>query len=456
MTKLFRTKAVSTTQESKFKRCLTSVDLTLLGVGAIIGAGVFVLTGIAAATKAGPAIMICYLLAGMACAFSALSYAELATCIGGCGSAYGYAYAGFGELVAWIIGWDLLMEYGIACSAVAIGWSAYIDNALAAIGVHIPHALSISPFQGGIVDLPAMIIILILTALLAMGIRHSARFNKIMVLIKVAAIALFISVAIPHVNLANWHPFAPFGWPGIASGAAVIFFAYIGFDAVSTAAEECINPQRDLPRGILASLAICTIVYIVVAGLLTAITSYKNLNISSPVAQVLLHLGYNWAAGIIGLGAIAGLTTVILVMFYGLTRIIFAMSRDGLLPPVFAQVHPKTQTPVKVILVAGTIISLIAGFVPIENVAELVNIGTLAAFCLVCAGVAFMRFTKPNLPRPFKTPWSPLVPILGIVSCFYLMLHLAALTWEGFAIWTFIGLIIYFMYSRRHSALAKD
>ncbi len=455
MLNLLRTKAVTTQQNSPLKRCLTSVDLTLLGVGAIIGAGVFVLTGIAAATKAGPAIILCYLLAGMACAFAALSYAELATAIGGCGSAYGYAYAGFGELIAWIIGWDLLLEYSVACSAVAIGWSAYVNNSLTALGLPLPFSLMHPPAEGGIIDLPAALIIVLLTALLAIGISYSTRINKIMVFIKLAAIALFIGIALRHVNIAvNWHPFLPFGWPGIASGAAVIFFAYIGFDAVSTAAEEAINPQRDLPRGILASLAICTLVYMLVAGLLTAIAHYSTLNVSSPVSQVLLNLGYRWAGAIIALGAIAGLTTVILVMFYGLTRIMFAMSRDGLLPPVFSQVHTKTQTPIRVIIISGAIMALIAGFVPMEHVAELVNIGTLAAFCIVCAGVAVMRYTHPNLPRPFKTPLSPLLPILGILTCIYLMAHLSRLTWTGFTVWTLIGLVLYFSYSRRHSKLA--
>ena len=454
MLNLFRTKTIETQEHSPLKRCLTSVDLTLLGIGAIIGAGVFVLTGIAAATKAGPAIVLCYLLAGTACAFSALSYAELATSIGGCGSAYGYAYAGFGEIIAWIIGWDLLLEYGVACSAVAIGWSAYVNNSLTAIGLPLPKSLMAPPLEGGFIDLPATIIVLLLTALLAMGIRHSTRVNKMMVFVKLIAIALFIAIAVPHIDWANWHPFLPFGWKGIASGAAVIFFAYIGFDAVSTAAEEAINPRRDLPRGILASLAICTLVYMVVAGLLTAVAHYSTLNVSSPVSQVLLNLGYRWAGAVIALGAIAGLTTVILVMFYGLTRIMFAMSRDGLLPPIFSTVHPKTHTPMRVIVTSGIIIALIAGFIPMEHVAEFVNIGTLAAFCVVCAGVAIMRYTHPTLARPFKTPFSPLLPVLGIMACAYLMSHLSHITWIGFIVWTLLGLLFYFIYGFRYSKLA--
>lgn len=453
---LLRTKPINADMycDTGLKRCLGPWDLTLLGIGAIIGAGIFVLTGIAAATHAGPAIVLSFVVAGLACAFSALSYAELAACIGGCGSAYGYAYAGLGEIFAWIIGWDLILEYGVATAAVAIGWSGYFDNALAAAGVHLPGYLLKAPGDGGWINLPAAGIVLILAVLLAVGVRQSARFNAAMVLIKLAAIGTFIAVAAFNVNPANWTPFLPFGWGGVISGAALIFFAYIGFDAVSTAAEEAIDPPRDLPIGIIASLVVCTVIYMLVAGLLTGIAPYSTLNVSSPVADVLLRLGHTSAAAFIAAGAIAGLTTVMLVLYYGLTRVFLAMSRDGLLPPVFSAINRKTHTPVRVILASGVLIAAIAGFTPIGDVAELVNIGTLAAFVMVCGGVIVLRYTRPDLPRPFRTPFSPLIPALGIAFCVYLMASLPVLTWERFVIWLGIGMAVYFGYSRKRSVLA--
>lgn len=455
---LLRTKPINADMycDTGLKRCLGPWDLTLLGIGAIIGAGIFVLTGIAAATHAGPGIVLSFVVAGLACAFSALSYAELAACIGGCGSAYGYAYAGLGEIFAWIIGWDLILEYGVATAAVAIGWSGYFDNALAAAGVHLPGYLLKAPGDGGWINLPAAGIVLILAVLLAIGVRQSARFNAAMVLIKLAAIGTFIAVAAFNVNPANWTPFLPFGWGGVISGAALIFFAYIGFDAVSTAAEEALDPPRDLPIGIIASLVVCTVIYMLVAGLLTGIAPYSTLNVSSPVADVLLRLGHTSAAAFIAAGAIAGLTTVMLVLYYGLTRVFLAMSRDGLLPPVFSAINRRTHTPVRVILASGVLIAAIAGFTPIGDVAELVNIGTLAAFVMVCGGVIVLRYTRPDLPRPFRTPFSPLIPALGIAFCVYLMASLPQLTWERFVIWLAIGMAVYFGYSRKRSLLATD
>jgi APA family basic amino acid/polyamine antiporter len=454
---LLRTKAITVDHsacEITLRRVLGPVDLTLLGIGAIIGAGIFVLTGVAAATQAGPAIVLSYLVAGTACAFSALAYAELAAAIGGCGSAYGYSYAGLGEIVAWVIGWDLILEYGVATSAVAIGWSGYMDNALAATGLSLPEALQKGPWEGGLINLPAALIVLTLAVLLGVGVRESVRVNAVMVLVKLFAIAVFVAVSASNVSPSNWSPFMPFGWEGVMGGAALIFFAYIGFDAVSTAAEEARNPQRDLPIGILVSLAVCTLIYILVAGLLTAVVAYPSLNVGSPVADVMLRLGYPWAAGVIAAGAIAGLTTVMLVLYYGLTRIFLAMSRDGLLPPVFARLNPRTATPVRVILVAGLLMASIAGLTPIGDVAELVNIGTLAAFFLVCLGVVFLRYTHPDLPRPFRTPFSPLIPLLGAACCLYLAAQLPVVTWLRFGLWLGLGLIVYFGYSRRHSALA--
>ena len=453
---LLRTKPINADMycDTGLKRCLGPWDLTLLGIGAIIGAGIFVLTGIAAATHAGPGIVLSFVVAGLACAFSALAYAELAASIGGCGSAYGYAYAGLGEIVAWIIGWDLILEYGVATAAVAIGWSGYFDNALAAVGLHLPEYFLKAPSDGGWINLPAAGIVLTLAVLLAVGVRQSARFNAAMVFIKLAAIGTFIAVAAFNVNPANWTPFLPFGWGGVISGAALIFFAYIGFDAVSTAAEEAIDPPRDLPIGILASLVVCTVIYMLVAGLLTGIAPYTSLNVPSPVADALLHLGHTSAAAFIAAGAIAGLTTVMLVLYYGLTRVFLAMSRDGLLPSVFSAISRRTHTPVRVILASGLLIAAIAGFTPIGDVAELVNIGTLAAFVLVCGGVIVLRYTRPDLPRPFKTPFSPLIPALGIAFCLYLMASLPVLTWERFLIWLAIGMAVYFGYSRKRSVLA--
>ncbi len=449
---LLRIKSINSEHSSaSLRRCLTALDVTFLGIGAIIGAGVFVLTGIAAATKAGPAVSISYIISGMAALFAALSYAEMASSVGGCGSAYNYAYVSFGEIVAWIIGWALLLEYSVSVSAVAIGWSGYVNNALESIHLGLPKTLLINPLQGGLIDLPAFLIVILLSILLCIGVKASARFNSVIVLIKLLAIAIFIGVAIGNVHTANWHPFAPFGWNGIAQGAAIVFFAYIGFDAVSTAAEETLEPQRNLPIGIIISVFVCTLIYLLVAILLTGITPYYTLNVSSPVADSLLRIGYPLAAGVIALGAIAGLTTVMLVMYYGLTRVLLAMSRDGLLPVFFSKVHSRTQTPVTIILISGIIMACIAGFVPLSEAAAIVNIGTLAAFTLVCGGVMLMRMLQPDLPRPFKLPLYPLVPLLGMVFCIYLMLHLSPTTWKFFTGWLIGGMIIYFAYSRRHS-----
>lgn len=438
------------------KKCLTAVDLTLFGVGAIIGAGIFVLTGIAAATKAGPAITLSYVIAGFACGFAALAYAELAASVGGCGSAYNYAYTGLGEFFAWLIGWDLLLEYAVSVSAVSVGWSSYVNDFLISLKIHLPHVLMHSPLNGGIFNLPALLVVLALTGLLIVGVKESARFNNIMVAIKLSVIFLFIIIAAFNVNPSNWHPFMPYGWHGVMGGAALIFFAYIGFDAVSTAAEESAFPQRDLPIGIIMSLIICTVIYILVAGLLTGILPYPRLNVSSPISFALLQLGHRFAAGLIGAGAIAGLTTVMLVMYYGLTRVFLAMSRDQLVPVFFAKIHPSTHTPVRIILSCGVIIGLFSALVPIQDLAELVNIGTLAAFITVCVGVIVLRHTHPDLPRPFRTPLAPYTPFLGIVACLYLICSLPMITILRFVTWMILGLIVYFFYSRNHSKLGNS
>lgn len=452
--KMFRKKSYLQDQNNSLKRCLSATDLTLLGIGGIIGAGIFILTGVAAATHAGPAVSLSYAIAGFACLFAALCYAELAASIGGAGSSYNYAYVAFGEIIAWAIGWDLLLEYGLSICAVAIGWSGYVNNLLNAFGITIADYLTKSPSEGGIVNLPAILIICALSGIIALGVKFSAHVNKVIVAIKLLTIVFFIAIAVTHVNTNNWVPFMPFGWGGVISGAALVFFAYIGFDAVSTAAEETIRPERDLSIGIMTSLAICTAIYIIVAVLLTGIADYRSLNIASPVAEAILNLGYPLASGFIALGAIAGLTSVILIFIYGLTRIFYAISRDGLLPSYFAKIYPSTQTPLRIIFLVCIVTSIISGFFSLVEVASLVNIGTLAAFILVCAGVLILRITQPLAPRPFKTPFVPWFPILGILSCGYLMVSLPLLTWERFIIWMTIGLMIYFLYGAKRSKLS--
>ncbi|MCC2657348.1 MAG: amino acid permease [Panacagrimonas sp.] len=461
-----RTKPVAIDANTGLKRCLTAFDLTLLGIGCIIGTGIFVLSGVAAAQHAGPAIVLSFILSGTACGFAALCYAELASAVGGCGSAYGYAYAGIGEFVAWIIGWLLILEYAVATATVSIGWSGYLSSILDAFfGVRLPHAFISAPAEGGIANVPAMLIVMTLAGLLSWGVKESARFNGVMVFVKLATILAFIFIAGQHVNVDNWTPFIPervidehgeghYGLMGVTTAAALIFFAYIGFDAVSTAGEECVHPQRDLPIGILASLAICTVLYIVVSGILTGVVPYQQIDIKAPVAEAMSGLGVSWAKGAVATGAIFGITTVMLVLYYGLTRVVLAMSRDGLLPAAMARLNPNTQTPVRLILGSGVLISLVAGFFPIGKVAELVNLGTLGAFFLVCASVLIMRRTRPDLVRPFRVPFSPVVPILGMLFCAWLMVSLPLLTWMAFSVWFSVGMVVYFVYSRSHSTLA--
>lgn len=463
--KLFRTKAISDhSTNSGLKKCLTAFDLALLGIGCAIGTGIFVLTGIAAATQSGPAVVLSFIIAGIASAFAALSYAELASSIGGSGSAYGYSYVAFGEFIAWVMGWILLLEYGVGAAAVANGWAGYFVNTLANFSIHLPEALTKAPILGGLINLPAFAIIWVLTILLMIGVKESARFNNIIVIIKLSTIAIFITLASMHLNTNNWHPFMPFGWfstlengknIGVLAGASLVFFAYFGFDAVSTAAEEAKNPQRDLPIGLIASLTFCTIIYIIVSALLTGIVPYTELNVSSPVAFALTKIGYTWASTLVATGVLAGLITVLLVLLYGLTRILFAMSRDGLISPIFSEVNPDRQTPTKIILMCGAVVSIVAGFIPLGELAETVNIGTLASFIMVCVGVMVMRKRQPHLKRPFKNPWNPLIPVLGILSCGALMTFLPAVTWMRFGIWILIGIVIYFIYSMHHSKLNK-
>ena len=460
--KLLRTKAIEGHGHTGLKKCLSAFDLALLGIGCAIGTGIFVLTGIAAATQSGPAVVLSFIIAGVASAFAALSYAELAASVGGSGSAYGYSYVAFGEFIAWVMGWILLLEYGVGAAAVANGWSGYFINTLSNFNIVLPEALTKAPMLVGLINLPAFAIIWLLTILLMVGVKESARFNNIIVVIKLSTIAIFIALASLHLNTDNWHPFMPFGWfstledgknIGVLAGASLVFFAYFGFDAVSTAAEEAKNPQRDLPIGLLASLAFCTIIYIIVSALLTGIVPYSELNVSSPVAFALTKIGYTWASTLVATGVLAGLITVLLVLLYGLTRILFSMSRDGLISPVFSQVNPDRQTPTKIILMCGAIVSIVAGFIPLGELAETVNIGTLASFVMVCVGVIVLRKRQPHLKRPFKNPWNPLIPSLGILSCGALMTFLPAVTWMRFGIWILIGVVVYFVYSMHHSKL---
>ncbi|PPC92911.1 MAG: amino acid permease [Methylotenera sp.] len=459
---MLRTKPIVDHSGSGLKKCLTAFDLALLGIGCAIGTGIFVLTGIAAATQSGPAVIISFIIAGVASGFAALAYAELAASVGGSGSAYGYSYVAFGEFIAWVMGWILLLEYGVGAAAVANGWSGYFTGTLANFNIYLPEALTKAPMVGGIINLPAFAIIWTLTILLIVGVKESARFNNIIVVIKLSTIAIFIALSIGHLNTDNWQPFMPFGWfstmedgknIGILAGASLVFFAYFGFDAVSTAAEEAKNPQRDLPIGLLASLIFCTIIYIIVSGLLTGVVHYTELNVASPVAFALSKIGYTWSSTLVATGVLAGLITVLLVLMYGLTRILFAMSRDGLISPVFSEVNPDRQTPTKVILMCGLIVSIVAGFIPLGELAETVNIGTLASFVMVCVGVLVLRIRQPNLHRPFKNPWNPLIPVLGILSCGALMAFLPTSTWIRFGVWIMCGIGVYFLYSIRHSKL---
>ena len=454
---VFRTKSISEllqgAERKGLKKTLGAMDLTLLGIGCIIGTGIFVLTGVAAAKYAGPALVLSFVLSGLACAFAALAYAELAAMVPIAGSAYTYTYAALGEIVAWIVGWNLILEYSVGSSAVAAGWSGYVVGLLKSGGIELSKAYTAVPADGGIANVPAMFIALFLSLLLVRGTQESATLNKVLVVIKLAAVFIFLALAGPKVNAANWDPFMPFGFSGVAAGAAIIFFAYIGFDAVATAAEECRNPNRDLPIGIIGSLVVCTILYIIVAGVLTGVVPYGELNNAEPVAYALRAIGYNMGSALVGTGAICGITTVLLVLMYGQSRIFFAMSRDGLIPAAISKVHPKYGTPHIITIVAGIAVALIAGFTPIGIIAELTNIGTLFAFAVASIGVLVLRYTKPELERPFKCPLVGIIAPLAVISCGYLMYNLPYETWVRFFVWSGIGFLVYFLYGKSHSLL---
>jgi APA family basic amino acid/polyamine antiporter len=470
--------------EGTLRKSLSATNLMTLGIGAIIGAGIFVLTGLAAARHAGPAVPLSFVLAGIACGFAGLCYAEMASAVPVAGSAYTYAYATMGEFMAWIIGWDLVLEYAMGASTVGVGWSGYFVSLLENFNIHLPAAFTAAPYRwceasevaravagcaakglnltGAIANVPAILIVAVMSVVLVIGIRESARVNNFIVALKLGVIGLFIVAGVFFINSANWHPFIPantgefgkFGISGVMRGAGLIFFAYIGFDAVSTAAQEAKNPQKDMPKGILGSLAICTVLYIIVSTILTGLVPYQSLDVSHPVGFAVDSIpGLRWMGWIINLGAVLGLASVILVMLLGQSRVFYSMSRDGLLPSWVGKVHPRFRTPYLTQIFVGIFAAFFTGVFPIQLLGELVNIGTLLAFVLVCGGIIILRRTRPDLDRPFRTPWVPVVPILGVLSCFGLMLTLPPDTWIRLVVWMLIGLVIYFMYGRRHSTL---
>ncbi|MEV8503462.1 amino acid permease [Actinoplanes sp. NPDC051475] len=440
------------------KKAVGPLQLTAMGVGAIIGTGIFVVIGEGAGV-AGPAVILSFVLAAVACAFSALSYAELASSIPVSGSAYTYTYATLGEIVAWIIGWDLILEYGVSVAAIAVGWGGNLNAFLdAAFGYTLPDAIAKSPEDGGVFNLPAVFIVLAITLLLVRGVTESARVNLVMVVIKLAVLLFFIAVAIINFGTGNFHPFAPSGVDGVTSAAAIIFFAYIGFDAVSTGSEEARNPAKDLPLAIIGSLIICTIFYVLTAvGAIGIATPQQLEGSDAPLAAALDEgAGISWAAGILALGAVVAITSVVLVIMYGQTRIFFAMCRDGLLPQRLATVNQRYGTPATLTIGLGVLIAILAALVPLSEIVKLVNIGTLFAFILVNIGVIILRRTRPEMHRPYRVPWSPVLPILGVAFAIYLMADLPIATWIRFVVWLVVGMLIYFLYGYRNSRLRRE
>ena len=460
-------------ERGSLRRSLGPLNLTALGIGSIIGTGIFVLTGTAASQHAGPALVLSMVIAGVGCAFAGLCYAELASMIPVAGSAYTYAYVTVGEFAAWIIGWDLVLEYALSTATVAVGWSGYLVSFLRDLGVHLPPALTAAPgtvattadgaIVAGVFNVPAAAVVLLVAGLLTLGIRESANTNTALVLVKSGVLVLFVAVGVAYVHRENLTPFVPpntgefgsFGWSGVLRGAAVMFFAYIGFDAVSTAAQEARRPQRDLPIGILLSLFICTILYIAVALVLIGIVPYPKLNVADPIAVGIDATGLFWLRPVVKTSALFGLFSTMLVQLLGQTRIFYAMSRDGLLPGAFGRVHPRFRTPHISTALTGAVIAMAAGLLPIGVLSQLVSMGTLLAFVLVCLGTVVLRRTSPGLERPFRTPGMPWVPILGALICFAQMLSLPLATWERLVIWLVLGLVVYFLYSRHRARAVR-
>ncbi|RID82419.1 amino acid permease [Peribacillus asahii] len=442
----------------QLKQTLGAFDLVLLGVGAIVGTGIFILPGTVAAEHAGPAIIFSFIIAAIVCALAGMCYSEFSSAVPVTGSAYTYGYIVFGELIAWLVGWALLLEYGLAVAAVATGWSAYLSALLEGFNITIPKAISgsFNPADGTYINVPAIAIIFATAFLLTLGIKESTRFNAIMVFIKVFVILLFIGVGVFYVEPANWQPFMPFGMTGVMNGAALVFFAYLGFDAVSSAAEEVKSPQRNMPIGIIGSLFICTILYVTVSLVLTGMVSYTQLNVSDPVSFVMQLVHQDWIAGIISLGAVVGMMTVILVMCYGGTRLLYAFGRDGLLPKIMCELSKKYKTPVKNTWIFATLVAFCAGFVPLSKLAELVNMGTLLAFTIVSLGVIYLRKNKSIPSGGFKVPLFPLLPIVSFLLCLFLITQLSAYTWIACGIWFVFGLLIYFVYGKKHSLMNKE
>ncbi|MGY1727461.1 amino acid permease [Geodermatophilus sp. SYSU D01062] len=465
--------------EHRLKKNLSGLDLAVFGVGVIIGTGIFVLTGEVARTTAGPAVAISFVIAGVVCGLAAICYAEFASTVPVAGSAYTFSYATMGELVAWIIGWDLVLELALGAATVSVGWSGYLNQLLGDIGIPLPTSIA---GETATVNIPAIVIALVMTGVLVLGIKLSSRVTSVIVAIKVAIVLLIIVLGVFYLTADNYTPFVPpaepagegesgwhapliqlfgfdqgtFGWGGVIAGASIVFFAFIGFDIVATAAEETRNPKRDLPRGILGSLFVCTLLYVAVSLVVVGMQPYSELSTEAPLAEAFASVGLSFVSSLISVGALAGLTSVVMILMLGQSRVLFAMSRDHLLPPAMAAVHPRYGTPYRITIGTGIVVALLAGFLPLGTLAELVNIGTLFAFVLVSIAVIVLRRTRPDLHRSFRVPLVPLVPILSALACFYLMLNLPADTWLRFAIWMVLGFVLYFAYGRRHSRLARE
>ncbi len=441
--------------DKSLKRAIGPLSLIIMGLGCIIGAGIFIVTGVASANYSGPALVLSFVISAIACVFTALCYAEFASMIPISGSVYTYTYVAMGEVWAWMIGWVLIFEYLISASAVAVGWSSYIVGLLNSAGVILPQIIT-NPPGVGLINLPAFSIIALLTGILVLGVKESARFNAVVVVLNISIILLFIFVGANFINPANYQPFMPYGWSGVLQGAAMVFFAYIGFDAVSTAAEEAKDPQRTLPIGIIGSLIISSILYIVVAAVLNGMIPYNLLNNAAPVTFALQSVGANWAASIVSFGALFGLTSVLLTSLFGQTRIFYSMSRDGLLPGIFSKIHANFRSPIMSIIIVGAVASIIAAFFPLSAIIELVNIGTLSAFIFLALSIIILRKQRPDIPRKFKCPLVPVVPVLSIIFCVFLIFQLSSTTLERFAVSLIIGLAVYFAYGSRKSKLRDN